>query len=225
MRQLGDALRDQQELSDDSFREMQQGGGQPGEEFGENGQEPGQDQPGQGQDGDQEGQGGQDQGSLTDRQRGLRERLDDLQRGQLPGDGTEQGEEGRRNLDRAGRAMEEAEEALRRGDLDGALDRQAEAMEAMRDGLQDFGEALAEEQRENRDGQGNQEFGSADPNGRDPLGREPGDAARIGSDENMVQNDPNMRAQELLDEIRRRSGELARPSEELDYLKRLLQLF
>jgi hypothetical protein len=28
-----------------------------------------------------------------------------------------------------------------------------------------------------------------------------------------------------LDEIRRRSGELARPSEELDYLKRLLQLF
>jgi hypothetical protein len=217
-------------LSDDSFREMQQGGGQPGEEFGENGQEPGQDQPGQGQpgqgqDGDQEGQGGQDQGSLTDRQRGLRERLDDLQRGQLPGDGTEQGEEGRRNLDRAGRAMEEAEEALRRGDLDGALDRQAEAMEAMRDGLQDFGEALAEEQRENRDGQGNQEFGSADPNGRDPLGREPGDAARIGSDENMVQNDPNMRAQELLDEIRRRSGELARPSEELDYLKRLLQLF
>jgi uncharacterized protein (TIGR02302 family) len=225
MRQLGDALRDQQELSDDSFREMQEGSGQPGEEFGENGQEPGQDQPGQGQEGDQEGQGGQDQGSLTDRQRGLRERLDDLQRGQLPGDGTEQGEEGRRNLDRAGRAMEEAEEALRRGDLDGALDRQAEAMEAMRDGLQDFGEALAEEQRENRDGQGNQEFGSADPNGRDPLGREPGDSARIGSDENMVQNDPNMRAQELLDEIRRRSGELARPSEELDYLKRLLQLF
>jgi len=46
--------------------------------------------------------------------------------------------------------MEQAEEALRRGDLDGALDRQAEAMEAMRDGLQDFGEALAEEQREER---------------------------------------------------------------------------
>lgn len=218
MRELGDALRDQQELSDDSFREMQQGGGQQGEEFGENGQEPGQDQ-----DGNESGQGSQ--GSLTERQRVLRERLDDLQRGQLPGDGTEQGEEGRRNLDRAGRAMEEAEEALRRGDLDGALDRQAEAMEAMRDGLQDFGEALAEEQRENRDGQGNQEFGSADPSGRDPLGREPGDSARIGSDENMVQNDPNLRAQELLDEIRRRSGELARPSEELDYLKRLLQLF
>jgi uncharacterized protein (TIGR02302 family) len=221
MRELGDALRDQQDLSDDSFRELQEGGPQEGE----NGQEPGQDQPGQGQEGTEEGQGGQDQGSLTDRQRDLRERLDELQRGEMPGDGTEQGEEGRRNLDRAGRAMEDAEEALRRGDLDGALDRQAEAMEAMRDGLQDFGEALAEEQRENRDGQGDQDLGSADPNGRDPLGREPGETARIGSDENMVQNDPNLRAQELLDEIRRRSGDLARPLEELDYLKRLLQLF
>ena len=96
----------------------------------------------------------------------------------------------------------------------------------MRDGMQDFGEALAQEQREERGADGeNDEFGSADPNGRDPLGREPGETARIGSDENMVQNDPNQRAQELLDEIRRRSGDLARPSEELDYLKRLLQLF
>ena len=223
MQELGDALRDQQELSDDAYRDMQrgEGGEQPGQEPG---QQPGE-QPGEGQEGqgDQAGEG--DQGSLTDRQRELRQRLGDLQGGDLPGDGTEAGEEGRRNLDSAVRAMEEAEEALRRGDLDGALDRQAEAMEAMRDGLQDFGEALAQEQREERDGQGGQEFGSADPNGRDPLGREPGDTARIGSDQNMVQNDPNVRAQELLDEIRRRSGELARSGEELDYLKRLLQLF
>jgi hypothetical protein len=156
----------------------------------------------------------------------LRERLNELQQGQLPGDGTEQGEEGRRNLDRAGRAMEDAEDALRDGDLDGALDRQAEAMEALRDGMREFGEAMADEQRENRDSQGgDREFGSADPNGTDPLGRRQGETARIGSDENMVQNDPDQRAQELLDEIRRRSGELARPSEELDYLKRLLQMF
>jgi uncharacterized protein (TIGR02302 family) len=207
MGELGETLRDQQDLSDDAYRDMQEG------DFG---QDPGEDGTGE----------GEDPRSLTERQRELRERLQDLQEGELPGDGTEQGEAGRRDLDRAGRAMEEAEEALRRGDLDGALDRQAEAMEAMRDGLQNFGEALAEEQREQRDGQeGGQEMGSADPNGRDPLGREAGETARIGSDENMVQNDPNLRAQELLDEIRRRSGELARPSEELDYLKRLLQLF
>ena len=43
--------------------------------------------------------------------------------------------------------------------------------------------------------------------------------------EDMVQNDPDKRAQDLLDEIRRRSGEAQRPTEELDYLKRLLDLF
>lgn len=228
MRDLGDTLRDQQGLSDDAYRDMQQGQGgqQPGDQQqGENGQQPG-DQPGQGQDGQQgEGQA-QDQGSLTDRQRDLRERLNQLQNGQLPGDGSEQGEAGRQNLDDAARAMKEAEDALRNGDLDGALDRQADALQSLRDGMRDFGEALAQEQRENRDGQGGEEFGRADPNGRDPLGREAGEnSARIGSDQNMVQNDPNRRAQELLDEIRRRSGELTRPGDELDYLKRLLEMF
>ncbi len=232
MQGLGETLRDQQDLSDDAFRDLQ-GVPRPGDEQGQ-GQEQGQDQ---GEDGQQEGdqfgqnqqdqgQGSGDEGSLSDRQRALRERLNQLQNGDLPGDGTEQGEEGRRDLDRAGRAMEEAEDALRDGDLDGALDRQAEAMEALRDGMQNFGEAMAEEQRQNRDGQGGErDFGSADPNGTDPLGRRPGETARIGSDENMVQNDPNERAQELLDEIRRRSGDLTRPLEELDYLRRLLQMF
>lgn len=214
MRELGETLRDQQELSDDAFRDLQ-GVPRPGEELGENEGE-----------GELEGEGSGDDRSLTDRQRELREGLDALQNGELPGDGTEQAEEGRRALDEAAEAMEQAEDALREGDLDGALDRQAEAMEALRDGIQDFGEALAEESRENRDGQGGErEMGSADPNGTDPLGRKAGETARIGSDENMVQNDPNLRAQELLDEIRRRSGELTRPLEELDYLKRLLQMF
>ena len=243
MQGLGDTLRDQQDLSDDAFRDLQ-GVPRPGEQPGD-GQEQGQtegqgdqpgDQQGQGQQGEQLGQNDQgsgqgdgqseNRGSLTDRQRELRERLNDLQNGDLPGDGTEQGEAGRRSLDDAGRAMEQAENALRDGDLDGALDRQAEAMEALRDGMQNLGEALADEQRQNRDGQGgDQDFGSADPNGTDPLGRRQGDSARIGSDENMVQNDPDQRAKDLLDEIRRRSGELARPLEELDYLKRLLQMF
>lgn len=231
MGELGDTLRDQQSLSDDAFRDLQ-GVPRTGEQQGQGDQQG--DSQGQGQQGDQQGQdpqqgdgqGGADDRSLTDRQRELRDRLNQLQQGQLPGDGTEQGEEGRRNLDRAGRAMEQAEQALRDGDLDGALDRQAEAMEALRNGMRDFGEALAQEQRENRDSQGgNRDIGSADPQGSDPLGRRPGETARIGSDENMVQNTPDQRAQELLDEIRRRSGDLARPLEELDYLKRLLQMF
>ena len=156
----------------------------------------------------------------------MRDRLGRLQDGQLPGDGSENGEEGRRQLDRAGRAMDEAEEALRDGDLSGALDRQAEAMEALREGMQQFGQAMAENQQQGEAERG-QEFGQADPNGqRDPLGREPGNSARIGSDRNMLQGeDVYRRAQDLLDEIRRRSGEQERPEGERDYLRRLLDMF
>lgn len=213
MRDLGQTLRDQQGLSDDSFRELQDG--QPGQgESGEN------ERPGQG--------GAPGEGSLADRQGELRDRLDQLNRGELPGDGSELGEEGRRLLDEAGRAMEEAERALRDGDLPGALDRQAEAMEALREGIRRFGEAMAEEQQQGSTGtaQG-QADGTADPRGsRDPLGRETGEGARIGSDRNMLQGDDvYRRAEELLGEIRRRQAELARPEVERDYLKRLLDLF
>lgn len=213
MRDLGQTLRDQQGLSDDAFRDLQdQYEGQQGQQ-GEN--------PGEGE-GEGQGQG------LADRQRDLRDRLGQLGRGQLPGDGTEQGEAGRRALDDAGRAMREAERALRDGDLPGALDRQAEAMESMREGMRNLGEALAEEQRQQQGGaQEGDAFGRADPNSnRDPLGREPGNGARIGSDRNMLQGDDvYRRAQDLLDEIRRRQGDQARPEAERDYLERLLNMF
>lgn len=199
MRDLGNTLKDQQGLSDDAYRDMQRG---------RDGQEP-----------------GQAPGELAERQRELRDRLGQLQDQKLPGDGSEKGETGRDALDRAEEAMREAERALEEGDLDGALDRQADAMEAMREGMKDFGEALAEERRQGQDPTTGERAETGDPKGRDPLGREPGDGARIGSDRNMVQNDPDKRAQELMDEIRRRSGEATRPNEELDYLKRLLELF
>ncbi|WP_434617109.1 TIGR02302 family protein [Tabrizicola sp. M-4] len=222
MRELQDTLRGQQGLSDDAFRDLQDG------QEGNEGQNEGQNQPGQqGQPGQGEGEG--EGRSLAQRQQDLRDRLGQLQNGPLPGDGGENGEEGRRQLDRAGRAMEEAEDALREGDLPGALDRQAEAMEALREGMQEFGEAMAENQQQQGDpnAQQGQEFGQADPNGqRDPLGREPGNSARIGSDRNMLQGeDVYRRAQDLLDEIRRRSGEQARPEGERDYLRRLLDMF
>ncbi len=212
MRDLGDTLRDQQGLSDDAYRNMQRNRGNNGEQEG------------------QEGEGGNQPGDLAGRQRDLRDRLNGMQNGQLPGSGTEEGEEGRRALRRAEEAMREAERSLEEGDLGGALDRQAEAMQAMRDGMREFGDALAQEQREQREngGQGGErrEAQNRDPRGTiDPLGRGPEDNARIGSDRNMVQNDPDLRAQELLDEIRRRSGEAERPNTELDYLKRLLNMF
>lgn len=216
MRDLQDTLRGQQGLSDDAFRDLQDG------QEGNEGQQPGQQQ------GEGEGQGEGQGRSLAERQQDLRNRLGQLQNGPLPGDGSERGEEGRRQLDRAGRAMDEAEDALRDGDLPGALDRQAEAMEALREGMREFGDALAENQQQQQgNAQQGQEFGQADPNGqRDPLGREPGNSARIGSDRNMLQGeDVYRRAQDLLDEIRRRSGEQARPEGEREYLRRLLDMF
>ncbi len=205
MRDLGETLRDQQGLSDEAFRELQQGPQGP--------------QPGKGE-GEGEGQG---EGSLAERQRALRERLEGLRGQGLPGAGSEKGEAGRQALDDAGRAMDEAERALRDGDLSGALDEQADAMERMREGLRSLGEAQAQEQLDTE----GEAFGRADPNSsRDPLGREQGEAGRIGSDRNMLQGqDVYRRAQDLLDEIRRRSGEQSRPSGERDYLRRLLDLF
>ncbi|MDP2084936.1 MAG: DUF4175 domain-containing protein [Gemmobacter sp.] len=240
MRDLADSLREQQGLSDETFGNLQgrQPGRQPGQqgegEQGEQGQGQGQGQgqdrqPGQGQ-GEGEGAEGEGQGagrSLADRQRDLRNRLRALGQSELPGDGTERGQSGRRSLDQAQRQMDGAEQALRDGDLPRALDRQAEAMEALRQGMRDFGEALAEEQRQ-QGGQGDGErFGNADPSGRrDPLGRQPGNMGRIGTDENMLQGeDPYRRALDLLQELRRRSGDLGRTEEERDYLRRLLDQF
>lgn len=228
MKGLGDTLRDQQGLSDDAFKDLQQG--QPGDQGqpqpgdqGQNGEQPGQQQ-GQGGDGQQPGSDGR---SLAQRQQDLRNQLGDLNNGKLPGAGTDQGEAGRKNLDEAGRAMGEAEQALRDGDLGGALDRQAEAMEALRQGMRDLGEALAQDERNQGQAQDGEAFGQDDPNSRrDPLGREPGNSARIGSDKNMLQGeDVYRKAQNLLDEIRRRSGDQQRPDPERDYLKRLLDLF
>jgi hypothetical protein len=49
---------------------------------------------------------------------------------------------------------------------------------------------------------------------------------RIGTDEQMLQGeDPYRRALDLLEELRRRSGELGRSEEERDYLRRLLDQF
>jgi hypothetical protein len=46
-----------------------------------------------------------------------------------------------------------------------------------------------------------------------------------GADTQVPSAEDMMRARELLDEIRRRSGDRTRPELELDYLRRLLERF
>ena len=242
MQDLQDTLRDQQELSDEAFRDLQEG--QPGQpQQGQPGQ-PGQQQPGQqpgeGQPGQQPGQGQQGQeradgqgqqpgeqpggeGSLADRQEALRDQLG-RQRGMLPGDGSEARERAADALDRAEGAMDGAEQALREGDIPQALDDQADAMEALREGMRALGDQLAGEPQEG--GQQGQQMGEGSPEARDPLGREAGSRGRIGTGEDLLQGeDVYRRAQDLLDELRRRSADRTRPEDERRYYDRLLDRF
>lgn len=272
---LEDTLREQEDLSDDAFRELQDRSnpdrqqGQDGQQDGQQGQQPGQQQ-GQGQQGQQNGQqpgqqgqspnqqgeddqqgtgqgvgedsqsGGQDdQGaggegsgtdgrSLEERQQALRNELQRL-RDALPSLDGDAGDIAERSLERAERAMEGAEDALRQGDLPGAIDRQAEALDALRNGMRSLNRALAENQSE-EPGQGEQDGGNtrrAEQAERDPLGRELGsEGGQFGTDENLLQGgDVYRRAEELLDELRRRGADQERPEVEREYLRRLLDRF
>lgn len=221
---LADTLRDQQGLSDDTFSDMQQGfsqQGQPGPQGqqGQEGQEGDGSQPGQGDRPGRDGRQGNAQG-LAGRQDLLGERLGEQLRN-LPG---QAGEDVRRSLEDAGRAMGRAEQSLREGDLPGALDDQAQAMESMREGLRELSQQMAQQQQPGQQGTA---LGQDNPQGnRDPLGRETGQGQQVGTDREMLQGqDVYRRAEELLGELRRRSGEQERPRAELDYLKRLLERF
>jgi uncharacterized protein (TIGR02302 family) len=236
LNELGETLREQQGLSDQAFRELQEQfnpNAQTGESQGNEGFSGGEgrgqshDGTGQGQ-GQQQGQGDGDngpqglEGQLADRQQALRQELG-RQQSQLPGAGTPEGDAARRALGRAGEAMDQAEEALRNQDLAEAIDRQAEAMEGLREGMRNLGEALAQQQRD-QGNQGMAQGGQGDA--RDPLGRNPGNQGLAGTDEGLLQGeDVYRRARDLLDEIRRRAGEGARPEEERNYLRRLLDRF
>jgi len=247
-------LQEQFSPGDQGQQQQEQQGQQPGQQGqqGQNGQQPGQQQGQQGNQGSDLGQGGQqgrgqgvgedsqsgeqrgdgaggegDQRSLAERQQALREELQ-RQRDGLPNLGGESGETARRSLDRAEGAMEGAEDALRDGDLAEAIDRQAEAMDALRNGMRELGQALAENQNA-EPGQGSEQgeaSGRPVPGQRDPLGREMGNSGQMGTDQELLNGEAtNRRAEELLDEIRRRSAEQSRPEIERDYLRRLLDQF
>ena len=148
------------------------------------------------------------------------------QRRNLPGAGTPEGDAAREALGRAGEAMDDAAEALEDGDLAEALDSQSEAIDALRDGMQNLGEMMAREQQGQQDGQGQARANDNPESNRDPLGREAGNFGRLGTDDSLLGGeDQQRRAQDLLDEIRRRAGERERPEAERDYLNRLLDRF
>ena len=190
MDELSEAMGEQRQLRDETQQQQQDGGGGSGGE-------------------QQGGQGGDD---LAQRQAEIRQGLDAAREmaddaGAAPSD----------DLNAAGQAMRQAEEALRRGDFEGAEAAQSAALDRLREGA----DALAAEMRAR--GQDGNEQGQGE-SGRDPLGRATG--AGNGDGEGTVPDgaDP-VRAREIFDEIRRRAQDPNRPEAEREYLRRLMDRF
>ncbi|WP_159011220.1 TIGR02302 family protein [Bradyrhizobium sp. S69] len=197
---MGDLQQDQQGLRD-RLKKLQQelakrGMGQPGQkgEKGQKGQQGGQGQ--QGQQGDDDGDQQADNGDSAD------------------------------TLGDADNAMGDADGKLGDGNADGAVDSQGKALDAMRKGAQSLAQAMQQGDGDGQgDGPGNragrqQSSGnSTDPLGRPLHGREFGDDMTV-----KIPGEIDVqRARRILEELRRRLGDTARPQLELDYLERLLK--
>lgn len=167
---------------------------------------------------------------LARRQQALRERLENLQK-RLDDAGA-----GGNGLDGAQNAMREAENALGQGPsgTGDAVDAQGRAVEALRDGAQKLAEAMNGQaggegsgtEGEEEEGQGSPgQFGAND--GTDPLGRPAGSerAFNPGARFDPMGIPATERARRVLEELRRRLGDPARPREEMDYLERLLRRY
>ncbi len=226
MDKLGEIMRRQQEMMNETFRmdQMQRGQRQRGQDRGEQRGDSGKpgEQGGEGQDG--KGQ------PMTPKE--FADALKQLQQGQgqlqgdlealmksLEGMGMEPGE----GLGDAGEAMGEAEGSLGRGEGDRAVGEQGRALEALRKG----GQKMMDQMMQAMQGEqgGGQEGGRQQNADRDPLGRprattgpDFGDSVKV-PDEIDVQ-----RARQILEAIRKRLGNALSPELERDYLERLLDL-
>jgi uncharacterized protein (TIGR02302 family) len=232
--ELGDMIRREQQLRDRTFRQGQDSRRER-QQRGQRGQRGQQGQ--QGEQGDQQGQQGFDE--LRQGQQALREQLKKLleelrkrgqmgqqgQQGKQPG---EQGEDGADALGRAEQAMRDAEGQLGEGDSDGAVDSQGRAIDAMRKGAQGLAQQMGQDGpngpgpngRPGRMGQSraNQD---TDPLGRPLRGRDLDDGLTV-----KVPGEIDVqRARRILEELRRRFADPARPQLELEYIERLLKDF
>ncbi|TPM52858.1 TIGR02302 family protein [Mesorhizobium sp. B2-2-3] len=230
MDKLGDILRRQQEMMNDTFRmdQMQRGERQRGqnrdEQLGEGGGED-QDRPGAGEGRDPlAGQKPMTPQEFADALKQLQEGqgqlkndLEQLKKG-LEGMGMEPNE----GFGEAGKSMGNAEQALGDGEGDQAVGHQGRALEALRKGAKDM---MKQMQAMQGDEGGSQEGGRQQNADRDPLGRprasqgpDFGDSVKV-PDEIDVQ-----RARQILEAIRKRLGNALSPDIERSYLERLLEL-
>jgi uncharacterized protein (TIGR02302 family) len=245
LNQLSDLTGRQQKLLDDTFGEQrkegqegqspsgsqddpngqgrpkagkgQQGKGQQQGQSGMDANEQGGGEQGEGQQGDQGQMGGQQQqrgkGDLKDRQAQLRNELEKLKK-----DLADMGAGDPEKLGNAEDAMRKAEDALKQGDLDEAANQQGQALEQMRQSAQQ----MAEQMQKNAQ----QKLGRGGDTPRDPMGRpQRAQGPDLGTSVKVPDAIDAQRAREILEELRKRSGESLRPQNELEYIDRLLKRF
>jgi uncharacterized protein (TIGR02302 family) len=224
---LSDLIRRQQDLRDRTYKQGQAQHSPPGQ---------------QGQQG-QPGQQGQGMGQLQQQQQALRDQLNKLleelkkngfgqqqgQQGQGEGQSQDQGQDqdGSNNLGRAGRAMGDAAGQLGQGDSDSAVDSQGRALDALRKGAQSLAQAM---QQQMGQGQGPARLGrfgqSRSDQDTDPLGRPLRGHDYSDDDTVKVPGDIDVqRARRIIEELRKRFGDMTRSQEELDYIERLLKSY
>lgn len=236
---LGEILRDQQKLMDETFRmdqalkdRMQRGDPDTGEDGEFLDSMPQMD----GEQGQQQQQQ-QQQPSPTDRmtekqlrdalkqlqaqQDGLGKQLEELQKG-LKELGMKPGE----GFGEAGREMKGAGEALGQGEGERAVQGQGKALEALRKGAGDMMSQMQAQQQGQGQGQGQEQGqGQGGQNGRDPLGRMRRAEGPDFDNQVKVPDEIDIqRAREILDSIRRKLGDNAGPEIERRYLERLLDI-
>ena len=214
--ELGDMIRQQQDLRDRTFRQ--------GQDQRQQGQQRGQQsRPGQpGQQGNSMGELRQGQQALRDRLNQLLEELKNLGQNQ----GGQQQQDNLDQLGRAGEAMGQAEGSLGQGNPDSAVDSQGRALDALRKGAQSLAQSMQQQMgqgpgqtgRAGRLGQSRAEQ-DTDPLGRPLRGRDYGDDSTV-----RVPGEIDVqRARRIIEELRKRFGDMGRPQEELDYIERLLK--
>jgi uncharacterized protein (TIGR02302 family) len=212
--QLGKMIQEQQRLRDRTFRQ-----GQDNRRQQQGDQKQGQQKQGQ----NQMGQLREGQGDLRQQLERMLEQLRKRQQQQGEGEQEGPGKDAADALNRAEQAMRDAEKSLGNGDADGATESQGRALSQLRRGAQAMADAM--QQGGPGDGPGSPEGPEAESAEQtDPLGR-PVRNREFGDDYTVKVPDEidTQRARRVLEELRRRLSDPARPRLELDYLDRLLQ--
>ena len=215
MNKLGEMMRQQQQLMDQTFdmQRRQQQQNQQGEQNQQNQQ---------GQNSEQKPMTPEEFAKAMEelqRQQGeLQQQMEKLQDGLR-----EQGMEPGKKLGEAGEAMGEAKGQLGQGEAGQAIGEQGRALQAMREGAQQMMQNMQKQAGERgRRGERGQ-HGQQNREDQDPLGRQSrSQGPQLGNDTKVPGKIDAQRAREILDAIRRKLGENSRPRLELDYLDRLL---